>query len=319
MATLNKIRVLVADDDRQLARRLSDFLIEKGLDVKTVHNGKEALTVIADWHPRFVLADLMLSEGNAFEILEHLKRGHSGRNTSFTELIVMSGHNVRTNVARSLELGATDYVVKPFRYEDILQRLVFHCRKHRIVKDLSNYKGSDLDEGTLLLHLTDLILRAANASDPIPDIMFNLTRMVALKLGGVRCSVVQVLDHENGMVVMSHDDRKASGIRLDLNKYPEIVHVYNTRLMVAIENLETSAELKAIKRHVQSIMFNSIVVCPISRSQKMFGVLSLRLPAEKEHLSDNEIRFVEIVSHALSLVLSTQNSYQIGEFWKPAA
>lgn len=282
MATLTKIRVLVADDDRQLARRLSDFLIESGFEVKTVHNGREAKSLISDWRPRFVLADLMLPEGNAYDLLDHVKGGQKGRNSSFTEVIVLSGHNVRSNVRMSLELGATDYVVKPFRYEDMLQRLVFHCRKNRIVKDISSLKDKNVDEGTLLLHLTDLVLRASIASDPIPEIAFNLTRMVALKLGGVRCSVVQVVDHERGVVVTSHDDRNAAGIELDLNKYPEIVHVYNTGLMVAIENLDTSAELKAIKSNLKSIMFNSIIVCPISRSQKMFGVLSLRLPAEKK-------------------------------------
>ncbi|MCB0384874.1 MAG: response regulator, partial [Bdellovibrionales bacterium] len=240
MATLTKIRVLVADDDRQLARRLSDFLIESGFEVKTVYNGREAKSIISDWRPRFVLADLMLPEGNAYELLDHVKGGQKGRNSSFTEVIVLSGHNVQSNVRMSLELGATDYVVKPFRYEDMLQRLVFHCRKNRIVKDISALKDKNVDEGTLLLHLTDLVLRAAIASDPIPEIAFNLTRMVALKLGGVRCSVVQVVDHEHGIVVTSHDDRNARGIELDLNKYPEIVHVYNTGLMVAIENLETS-------------------------------------------------------------------------------
>ena len=319
MATLTKIRVLVADDDRQLARRLSDFLTENGFEVKTVHTGKDALSEITEWKPRFVLADLMLPDANAYEILDHVKGGNKGRHTSFTEVIVLSGHNLKTNVKMSLDMGATDYVVKPFRYEDMLQRLVFHCRKNRIVKDLSGNKMKDVEEGTLLLHLTDLVLRAAIASDSTPDKLFHLSRMVALKLGGVRCSVVQVENHENGVVVTSHDDQNASGIRLDLNKYPEIVHVYNTGLMVAIENLETSTELKSIKSHLKSIMFNSIIVCPISRCKKMFGVLSLRLPAEKQRLTDNEIRFVEIVGHTMSLVLSSQDSLEIGDFWKVAS
>ena len=49
-----------------------------------------------------------------------------------------------------------------------------------------------------------------------------------------------------------------------------------------------------------------MIVCPISRRNESFGVLSLRLPPEKTTISDNEVRFVEIVSHVVSLVLGNE-------------
>ena len=74
----------------------------------------------------------------------------------------------------------------------------------------------------------------------------------------------------------------------------------------------------AIKGQLKNIMFNSMIVCPISRFRKPFGVLSLKMPAEKESISDNEMRFVEIVSHVVSLVLSNENYKDIDEFWRIA-
>ena len=117
------------------------------------------------------------------------------------------------------------------------------------------------------------------------------------------------------MVVANNDNKSATGIRLDLNKYPEVLNVTNTGQLIAIENIEKSPELRNIKELLHDVNFNSMVVCPIFRGNQSFGVLSLRLPPEKETLSDNEIRFIEIVSHVVSLVLSNQNQSGLKDFW----
>lgn len=307
MGTSKKIKILIADDDRQLSRRLGDFLTECNFEIRKVEKGTDALNEIMTWEPRIVLIDLMLPEGNAYEILEKFREESKPGRPSFVQILVMSGHNIKSNVEKSLQLGASDYIIKPFLYEDMLHRLIFHLRKTRTIQDLNPTKDKSVEEGTLLLYLTDLVLRTANAVDPLAEKLFNLTRMAAMKLDGVRCSIVKVHNHEEGEVIASHDSRDAAGIKLDLNKYPEIVHVWRTGALLAIENIDMSPELKVIRDSLKSVNFSSLVVCPLYQNQKMFGALSLRLPSEKKRLSDNEIRFVEIIGHSLSLVLSAYN------------
>lgn len=315
---MDKIRVLIADDDNQLSRRLADYISDRGFEARVVNNGKDARTLIVDWKPRFVLADLMLPDGNALSLIDFIKSEYSLRH-SFINVLVMSGHNVETNVRQSLGRGAKDYIVKPFRHEDLVKRLVFHSRSYRGLKDLSSKDYTRVDEASLMLHLTDLVMRQALGANPLEDILFNLTRMVSLKVDGVRCNIIHCLDQKAGVVVTSNDDRKASGIQLDLYKYPEVLHVLNTNTLIAIENLEESAELRHVREKVRDISFNSMVVCPITRFGQPFGVLSLRMPPEKETVSDNEIRFVEIVSHVISLVLGNEMHKESGEFWlKPS-
>jgi DNA-binding response OmpR family regulator len=309
-----QIRVLIADDDNQLSRRLADHISDQGFDARVVNSGKDARAMIADWKPRFVLADLMLPEGNALSLIDFIKSEKNLRH-QFIHVLVMSGHNVETNVRQSLDRGAKDYIVKPFRFEDVVKRLVFHSRSYKKLKEISAKEFPRVDEASLMLHLTDLVLRQALGGTNLEDILFNLTRMVSLKVDGVRCSIVQCLDQKLGLVVTSNDDRDASGIQLDLYKYPEILHVLNTRSLVAIENLSGSAELRHVREKVKDIAFNSLIVCPISRFGQPFGVLSLRMPPEKETVSDNEIRFVEIVSHVVSLVLSNQLYRDFKDFW----
>lgn len=308
------IKVLIADDDNQLSRRLADYIQDRGFLAKVVNNGKDARTAIVEWKPRFILADLMLPEGNALSLIDFIKNEYALRH-SFMHVIVMSGHNVETNVRQSLSRGAKDYVVKPFRHEDMVKRLVFHSRSYKKLKDLSAKEFTQVDEASLMLHLTDLVLRQALSAPSLEDILFNLARMVSMKVDGVRCSIINCHDQQTGFVVTSNDDRSAAGIQLDLYKYPEVLHVLNTQSLIAIENLQDSSELRHVADRVKDISFNSMIVCPVSRSGVPFGVLSLRMPPEKQTVTDNEIRFVEIVSHVVSLVLGNEMHKESEDFW----
>lgn len=314
MAKTNKIRVLIADDDNQLSRRLADYINDRGFEARVVDNGKDAKALISEWQPRFVLADLMLPDGNALSIIDYINADRQLKN-QFINVFVMSGHNIEANVRQALNRGAKDYVVKPFRHEDIVKRLVFHSRSYRGLRELSQKDYTRVDEASLMLHLTDLVLRQALGATPLEDILFNLTRMVSMKVTGVRCSIINCVDQKLGYVVTSNDDKNATGIQLDLYKYPEVLHVQNTNSLIAIENLNESAELRHVREAVKEISFNSMIVCPVTRYGKPFGVLSLRMPPSKETVSDNEIRFVEIVSQVVSLVLSNEIHKDTGNFW----
>lgn len=312
--TFAKIRVLLADDDNQLTRRLSEHLKDHGFDVRVVTNAKEAKHSILEWKPKFVLADLVLQEGNAFELIEYTKQEKRLRHQTI-HVIVMSAHNMEANVKQAFQRGAKDYVVKPFKFDDMLKRLVFHSRNYRGLVEVATKDLSKFDESGLMLHLTDLVLRQALGKGGLEEILFNLTRMVSLKVDGVRCNIVQTFDQKTGVVVTSNDDRGAAGIQLDLYKYPEILHVMNTGNLIAIEDIEESLELRHIKENMKDISFNSMIVCPISRRGENFGVLSLRLPPDKQVITDNEIRFVEIVAHVISLVFSSSLHQSDDNFW----
>lgn len=311
---MEKIKVLIADDDNQLSRRLADYIADRGFEARVVANGKDARNTILEWKPRFVLADLMLPEGNALSLIDFIKEEKVLRH-KFINVLVMSGHNVETNVRQALQRGAKDYIVKPFRHEDVVKRLIFHSRSYRQLRDLSSKDFSNVDEASLMLHLTDLVLRQALGGASLRDILFNLTRMVSMKVDGVRCSILHCMDQKLGVVVTSNDNANASGIQVDLYNYPEVLHVLNTQTLIAIENLGESMELRHVHEKVKDISFNSMVVCPVARWGQSFGVLSLRMPPEKETVSDNEIRFVEIVSHVVSLVLSNHIYGSTKDFW----
>lgn len=314
MAKKTKIKVLLADEEGQRTRGLASFIETYGFETLVVNDGYEAKKAILSWRPKIVVADLMLTDLNALQLLDLIKNEPSLRH-QFIHMIVTSAHNNESNVRQAFTRGAKDYIVKPFKHEEFVKRLIFHCRSYRQLRDLSHKEFSEVDEASLMLHLTDLILRQAISKGSARERLYNLTKMVSLKVDGVRCSIVHCLDQKNGVVVTSSDDKDACGIRIDLDKYPEILNVLNTGQMIAIENVDRDYQLRAVKSSLQDYQFNSLIVCPVFVNHDNFGVLSLRMPAEKETVSDNEIRFVEIVAHVVSLVLSAEQKEDRLEFW----
>ena len=292
----------MADDDFLTSQRLKEFLAEKGFEVRFVSNGRALRDLVRDWSPHFVLADLILPEGNAVSVLEWMRSNPDIKKKDI-KFLVTSSHNSVNNVKTCLAAGAADYVIKPFRFEDILQRLVFHINAKRNIGDSdgdrTNRSGADV-----FLHLIDLMLRECLSNQPVQHTLFQITRMVAITLKAVRCSVV-LCDQEQlrGSVLASSDDRSVTGLQLDLNRYPEVVHVMNTEKIVVIENMDYDPVLAEIKKQIKGIAFNSMIVCPIRRQGNFFGVISARMDKNTPTLKDHEVRFARLASYAISMVV----------------
>lgn len=301
-------RVIVADDDGQLSRRLSDFLKDKNFDVKMVNHGKEVKAILkeTDWIPHFIISDLMLPDANAIDLCTNVIKAHPHLVNADIKVIVTSGHNSVQNVKDSIKSGASDYVIKPFKFEDMLSRLIFHIQNKRQVVEAEKEDQSKLSGGDLYLHLLEIVLKEATQFRKLHDTLYNLTKMMGITLKAVRCNVVQCYDdRQTGIVVASSDDRAAKGIKLDLNRYPEILHVMNTEKVVVIENLDYDPNLAEIKKLFKNISFNSMIVLPIKKRGQFYGVLAARMDKSYAGFTDRDIRFAQLIANVISLVISS--------------
>jgi len=292
-----KLKILIAEDDRQHSRRLVEFFHQNGFEARSAANGSDLKTIVTGWKPHMILADLLFPGLNALELLRYLK-GEPSLIRSNIGVIVVFSHNDPTNVNKAFKLGAKDFIVRPYLYQDLLNRVVLQCRDPRFLKPV------DENEGAAHWNLVDLILVQALAREPVHQILFNITKMIAKKMDGVRCSVIRTTTLAEGRVVASSDDPSVTGLKLELVKYPEVQLVMNTKKTVAIDNLSTSRALKSIKENVRSISFNAMILCPVTYQGSLFGVLSLRLPENKRKLSTEELRFMDMASKIISLAIS---------------
>jgi two-component system phosphate regulon response regulator PhoB len=112
-------RVMVVEDEPDLGALLEYVLGQEGLKVEVARNGGEALEALARGEPDLVLLDLMLPDMDGLEILRKLKSER--RNGS--RVIVLSARKDEQDRVRGFELGADDYLVKPFSPRELILRI----------------------------------------------------------------------------------------------------------------------------------------------------------------------------------------------------
>src|SRR4030088_2376531 len=112
-----KAKILVVDDEAQIARVLKTTLSARGYSVRTASDGDDALQVMKSWTPDLVITDLRMPNMNGIELCRQL-RAKSG-----IPIIVLSVRNEERMKVEALDAGADDYVTKPFSVNELLARV----------------------------------------------------------------------------------------------------------------------------------------------------------------------------------------------------
>ncbi len=110
-------RVLVVDDEPMVLEVVTAYLERDGFQVATATSGAEALAAIAEARPDLVVLDVMLPEIDGFDVLGRIRR------TSDTPVILLTARTEEPDRVLGLELGADDYVVKPFSPRELAARV----------------------------------------------------------------------------------------------------------------------------------------------------------------------------------------------------
>jgi two-component system KDP operon response regulator KdpE len=113
----DKPRILVVDDEPQLTRVLRRSLTAKGYDVRIAGDGQFALQTFRDWPPSVVITDLAMPHMDGLELCRKL------RQSSDVPIIVLSVRGEEKTKVEALDIGADDYVTKPFGMEELLARI----------------------------------------------------------------------------------------------------------------------------------------------------------------------------------------------------
>lgn len=116
-------RVLVVEDDPSMQRALTELLRRDGFAVHGVRTGGEAPDAVEQFVPDLVILDLGLPDMSGFDVLRALRATHQ------IPLVVLSGRADETDRVLALELGADDYVVKPFLNRELVARVRVRLRR----------------------------------------------------------------------------------------------------------------------------------------------------------------------------------------------
>jgi len=109
--------ILVVDDDLELRRLVQSYLIQEGFRVVTAANGREALFVAREEKPDLIILDLMMPEMGGYDFIRHYGK------ESEVPIIVLTAKLDESDKVLGLELGADDYVTKPFSLRELTARV----------------------------------------------------------------------------------------------------------------------------------------------------------------------------------------------------
>lgn len=110
------MRLLLVEDDRSIVENLTAFLHLEGFTVRSVPGEQMAVRLLPDWKPDLVLLDLSLSEGSGFGVFL------AARELRIPTVFLTASDDENT-VVRALDMGAEDYIAKPFRPKELLSRI----------------------------------------------------------------------------------------------------------------------------------------------------------------------------------------------------
>ncbi len=125
-------RVLVIEDEVLIADSVAYALRKEGYDVSTVHDGAEGLAKARELAPDLVVLDLMLPSMDGFDVCRAI-RAESG-----TPIVMLTARGEEIDRVVGLELGADDYVIKPFSMRELVARVKSVLRRSRMLPDDSN-------------------------------------------------------------------------------------------------------------------------------------------------------------------------------------
>ncbi|MDG2229932.1 MAG: response regulator transcription factor [Gammaproteobacteria bacterium] len=133
-------RALLIDDDVKLGRLLKDFLKKSNINLFTVNNPTESFSSIEECKPDIIILDVMMPKMDGFEVCKNIRKIHS------IPIIMLSARGDSEDKIKGLDLGADDYIAKPFQPRELLARIHSLLRRVSDEKKISIKGYFEVDE-----------------------------------------------------------------------------------------------------------------------------------------------------------------------------
>ena len=205
------MRILIADDEQNQLELLSFNLKQDGYEVIIATNGQDVLDIVADQLPDLIILDWMMPEISGIDVCRHLR---SSKETRSIPIIMLSARGEESDRTLGLDVGADDYMTKPFSPRELLARVRAVLRRSR-----PSLMEDQLEFGDLKLDLSKKIVERGGDRIDLGPKEFQILSLLMERPGQV-FSRSQLLNHISGQGVYIEDrtiDVHLSRLRKTLN------------------------------------------------------------------------------------------------------
>ena len=190
---VNKQKILIVDDDANIAELISLYLTKECFDTMIVEDGESALRAVDTFAPNLILLDLMLPGIDGYQVCREL------RSTSQVPIIMLSAKGEIFDKVLGLELGADDYMIKPFDSKELVARVKAVLRRYQLpaqmpASSVTEQHGNFVEYPDLIVNLTNYSVIYNGHSIELPPKELELLYFLASSPNQV-FTREQLLDH----------------------------------------------------------------------------------------------------------------------------
>ncbi len=157
--------ILLVEDDQKIAALLSRGLTEQGFEVRVATDGQAGLDAVKECHPDLVILDVMMPGRDGWSVLSEIRRSPES-----CPVLMLTARDAIEDRVRGLELGADDYLIKPFAFPELVARIKNVLRRGAAAANASGAAAPDLSVGELVvgeLRINQLDRKVSRAGKPI--------------------------------------------------------------------------------------------------------------------------------------------------------
>ncbi len=175
---MKKIKVLLVEDEQTLAMIVKDTLTDEGFEIATAENGVEGLKLFAEMKPDVLVADVMMPELDGFEMVNKIRQADKS-----TPILFLTARSAIKDVVEGFELGANDYLKKPFNMQELIVRI--KALVGRVQMNQEKVNETEFSIGDYLFNSTTQILSFAGSSEELSHRESELLKLLCINKNSV--------------------------------------------------------------------------------------------------------------------------------------
>lgn len=292
-------KILVVDDDKAARKSIRSILEQEGYLVLEAEDGASGLQQVKTENPDLVLLDIVMPRVDGIKVCKSIK---SNPDYKKIPILMTTSMGSKEDIIRGLKSGADDYIVKPYDKSELLARIKTFLRAGNLLKQLEREKRD-------LMAILD-ISNAITSTLDSRDVLYSIVKKISEIIDVNRCSIVKIdADGHRGFVLASNENPDIFNIPIDIEKYPEIMKVLETKEVVVVNDIDKDPLVASVRKFLSKTLFHSLLVLPVIMKQNVIGTILLRT-ARIRPFEEREIQFCQIIANAAANALINASLFE---------
>lgn len=299
-----KSRIVIIGCNKELIDPIEAVFKRHKYAVRTAASAEDALMEIKDFSPHAVIHAVDSPRKECLKICETLRKEKSTKDLPI--IMISRKRTDKSALVFCLGKGATDAFRKPSDKTDLILKVKDEIKMGFLFEEVKENR----EDLSALLDMT----RSLSSTLNFKELLYLIVKKISDVINVARCSIVRIdPDSKYGIVVASHEDPGIRDIKIDLRKYPEVKKALEIKDIVIVKNIWKDPLMAKVKRYLEKIKFDSIVVIPVIYREEVIGTLILRTSRVGAAFKEKEIRFCKVVANVAAGALYNAYLYEVIE------